>query len=650
MPVSTSTSSSQQPHPGILSLTKGQRQPTHQRFRLRIDDLLQRWSQKFGISERLQTRNVPQFEYKALPKSQIIRVIKLEPGVWDSPIRCSLKSYNLDNDKLSYEAISYVWGTSPDRKEIICDGKPFDVTTGLFDALQIFRQIDQPRALWADAICINQKDTEERNHQVQLMRIIYSKAAKVLIWLGHEHPDIVRSGLDAVCRFVNEACSAAQRDDSLAEYIWGGQDSRALNRNILPESTEVEDMKSIGQLFACTWFTRLWVVQEVVLSSVAAIHWGNAVIDFRWLGLLTKHFYYSAMYRVFRLHNGYDSILGYQNCYFIHNLQQSSQAQNFYSILTSTLQFDVSDPRDRVFGLLGMRSSDSDPDQGNLFLEPNYNVSLSEVMENVTTKFLLDQKIVNVLSRVQNRHSILDDRTSWMPQWNNLNDWILGGALRKTTGDVLPSIFRPICDFVNCLAINGITVEPILDIMSSELDQSRQIYQREMTFAISLKTLIERLQGEYDSETVAYTLTAGFASDFGVVEDHGAHIAEFKAFLAWDLEQIELTNENTIPPPLSLESPEARAAASYLELFADVTDHRRLFKTETGALGLGPEAMREGDIVTVLFGGNVPYVLRPVGDGHYRLVGECYFHSVMGGQAVEEWKKSGEPAKEFHIY
>jgi hypothetical protein len=51
-----------------------------------------------------------------------------------------------------------------------------------------------------------------------------------------------------------------------------------------------------------------------------------------------------------------------------------------------------------------------------------------------------------------------------------------------------------------------------------------------------------------------------------------------------------------------------------------------------------------------LFGGNVPYVLRPVGDDHYRLVGECYFHSVMGGQVVEEWKKSGEPAKEFHIY
>jgi hypothetical protein len=601
MPVSNSTSSSQQPHPGILSLAKGQRQPTHQRFRLRIDGLLRRWSQKFSISERVRARNVPQFEYKALPKSQIIRVIKLEPGAGDSPIRCSLESYNLDNDQLSYEAISYVWGTSPDRKEIICDGKPFDVTTGLFDALQTFRQINQPRALWADAICINQKDTEERNHQVQLMRIIYSKAAKVLIWLGHEHPDTVRSGLDAVCRFVNETCSEAERDDSLAEYTWGDQDARALNRNILPKSTEVEDIKSLGQLFACIWFTRLWVVQEVVLSSVAMIYWDNAIIDFRWLGLLVQHFGSSALHPVFCHYNSYASIKGRFNCYFIHNLRQSSQTRYFFDIMTSTLRFDVSDSRDRVFGLLGLQSSDSDPDQGNLFLEPNYNISLSEVMEMVTTKSLLGQKIIDVLSRVQNGHSILDDRTSWMPQWNSIRVYILGDTRRNTTGDVLPRICRPICNFPNCLAINGIIVENTLAIMSSELDQTHQTHQLEMTFAISLKTLIERLQGEYDSETVACTLTAGFTPDWQIVEDHGAHIAAFKAFLAWDLEQVELINENISPPPLSLESPEARVRFNYLKIVANVTDYRRLFKTETGALGLGPQAMREGDIITVLF-------------------------------------------------
>ena len=590
-----------------------------------------------SIQEASQSRNAPQFKYDTLPKSQHIRVLKLEPGVWDSPIRCSLESYNVGNDTLSYEAISYVWGTSSERKEITCDGQHFRVTTGLFDALQIFRQLDQPRTLWADAICINQKDTEERNHQVQLMRMIYSKAAKVLIWLGHEDPNTVRSGLDAVCRIVNEVFSEAERDGALADYIWSDQGPRFFNPNILPKPAETEEMKSLGQLFACTWFTRLWVIQEVVLSSVAVIYWSNAIIDFRWLGLLADHLGTPAISSVFRLHNQFDSQMGRTNCYFIQRLQDSSLKRSFYRLMMATENFDVSDPRDRIFGLLGLHTND-----GNLFLEPNYNFSLSEIWEDVTTKMLFDQQEVKVFSRVKHSPFVPDDRTSWMPDWTEQLYSILGESPRKTKGDTVPSICRPVCNFANCLAINGTAVENILTIMSNELDQLHEIEQIEITFAILLKSLSERLQEEYDCDTVACTLTGGFSSDNYPVEDHSAHLAEFNAFLAWDLEQLAL--------PLSSESPEAMAAGGVFKRARNCLPGRYLFTTSKGHLGLGPIAMRVGDIITVLFGGNVPYILRPVSDDHYRLVGECYFHPVMEGQAIEEWKKSGEPAKEFHIY
>jgi hypothetical protein len=62
----------------------------------------------------------------------------------------------------------------------------------------------------------------------------------------------------------------------------------------------------------------------------------------------------------------------------------------------------------------------------------------------------------------------------------------------------------------------------------------------------------------------------------------------------------------------------------------------KMFRTAKGYLGLGPEILKAGDIVAVIFGAKVPFILRPEGD-HYLLVGDCYVHGVMQGEAVEEW-------------
>ncbi|KAF1953838.1 hypothetical protein CC80DRAFT_131627 [Byssothecium circinans] len=67
--------------------------------------------------------------------------------------------------------------------------------------------------------------------------------------------------------------------------------------------------------------------------------------------------------------------------------------------------------------------------------------------------------------------------------------------------------------------------------------------------------------------------------------------------------------------------------------------HRRLFVTSERQLGLGPVAMMSGDVVVVLFGGRVPFVLRRTEGGEqeesWRLVGECYVDGVMGSEIVE---------------
>ena len=65
---------------------------------------------------------------------------------------------------------------------------------------------------------------------------------------------------------------------------------------------------------------------------------------------------------------------------------------------------------------------------------------------------------------------------------------------------------------------------------------------------------------------------------------------------------------------------------------------RRLFFDTGGELGLVPVASRPGDWVCVLFGGNIPFVLRPTG-GAYRLVGECYLRDNISELAEDLWRE-----------
>lgn len=579
------------------------------------------------------SQNVSPFEYNALPGHRFIRVLKLEPGSWNSPIRCSLEPHDLDTGILSFEAMSYVWGTSVDRKKVICDSQRFSVTTNLFDALQTFRHSDQVRILWADAICINQNDAEEKNHQVPLMRLIYSKASEVLIWLGHEDPETVRYGLNALCRIVNREYSKEQQGGELAAYIWNGHVAdTSIVPNTSSEGIEAQDFESLGPLFACTWFTRVWVIQEAALASAAVMFWGNATIDFRRVGFVAEYVTKNKL-PVFMRYNTPTSNVGICNCGSIHSFREfPPNTRGFLYLLQSSDAFGVTDPRDRIFGLLGLRTSDSDPDSGELFIKPNYNLSVLEVYENVVTKFLVDQKKVQVLSLVQHGPVIPSDKKSWATDWDKRRHNVFGQEPRKTTSDMPPGVCKPVCDIANCVAIQGIAVDDIGSVMSDEADS---IPSKDINMARRLKTLMEKLREDYSSETVAWTLTAGFSTHYTLVNDHGAHLTEYNAFSEWDFEQGAPVSESDIHP--------------YFRLVDIVLSPRRLFTTTKGLLGLGPMIIQEGDIVSVLFGGNVPYALRPVGD-HYRLVGECYFHSIMEGQGVEEWKKSGEPAKNFHIY
>ncbi|KAF2251573.1 HET-domain-containing protein, partial [Trematosphaeria pertusa] len=129
------------------------------------------------------THNV--FRYRALERSTTFRVLHLHPGREAEPLRGELGHFDLDSpDPLSYEALSYVWGKPKYERCLTTTDGIILLTPNLEVALKRLRRPDQTRYVWADGVCINQSDIQERGHQVKLMKSIYSASKRVIVWLG----------------------------------------------------------------------------------------------------------------------------------------------------------------------------------------------------------------------------------------------------------------------------------------------------------------------------------------------------------------------------------------------------------------------------------------------------------------------------------
>ncbi|KAJ4991558.1 heterokaryon incompatibility protein [Stagonosporopsis vannaccii] len=193
-----------------------------------------------------------------------IRLLHLEPAPFADDIKVRLETVSLD-DVPNYEALSYAWGTMPSPLPVLVDVCHFlTITENLDWALRCLRYRSQyNRVLWIDALCINQNDLEERKHQVQLMRDIYRSASDVVIWLGaDENRELGRL---------------------LRHIIYG----------VAPASLDHIQMlkEDVIHLSRLPWFSRVWVVQELALSSHdPRVYIGRRHIRWSKLALAVEHF------------------------------------------------------------------------------------------------------------------------------------------------------------------------------------------------------------------------------------------------------------------------------------------------------------------------------------------------------------------------
>jgi Heterokaryon incompatibility protein (HET) len=105
-----------------------------------------------------------------------IRLIEILPGQVNDPIYCVFRSHTLDDSNVQFNALSYTWGDLTSQKySIFINNTAIDVKQNLWCFLNQARQRDSRTFIWIDALSIDQSNVKERNHQVALMREIYSK-------------------------------------------------------------------------------------------------------------------------------------------------------------------------------------------------------------------------------------------------------------------------------------------------------------------------------------------------------------------------------------------------------------------------------------------------------------------------------------------
>jgi hypothetical protein len=252
----------------------------------------------------------------------------------DGFIECSLQSYELADDQHpQYIALSYMWGDSRRCVPIVLNGVKVYITSNLLEALEYIKDIQQRHpdmsgSWWIDMLCINQADERERGHQVGNMRDIFQHASRVIAWLGPEADgsrDLMQ-GLNRQPPTIS-SCSLHQTRAFLSRPYW----SRLW---IIQELCVARDV-----IFACGAETAPWASLRDQLEAENCRKGMEVGYTFqKAIGTLSvSDFRLLIPFNIFDLRK-----------------RSQNRGMSLGSILVFTSQSASTDPRDRVFAILGL--------------------------------------------------------------------------------------------------------------------------------------------------------------------------------------------------------------------------------------------------------------------------------------------------------
>ncbi|KAH7168341.1 heterokaryon incompatibility protein-domain-containing protein [Fusarium sp. MPI-SDFR-AT-0072] len=345
------------------------------------------------------------FQYRPLEHLDSFRLLHLEPSLNHSAdLKGSLHHATLsdcDYDLIEpYTALSYVWGDASQRGAIHLGGSAKEITASLDAALRDMRDKSRVCRIWADALCIDQSNNPEKGVQVALMGRIYSTAHHTVIHLGKSPPGFEKLFIDLK---VQSQTTTHGNTSDLGHFTLAADEIDGMRRDLLSKP----------------WFRRVWVFQELVLSTDVWVQCDNLRI--RWHHFCkvvdTKNVVAAML-----LDTLSDSIAQQgqpRNATPLEDMN-SRRYGAFKAPLSTLLScrrgIGATDPRDIVFGHLGVVS---DRDRCDRFIKVDYGRDLARVSIDAARYFLDATGIESLLSHAMNPSPITAPGTpSWCPRWS----------------------------------------------------------------------------------------------------------------------------------------------------------------------------------------------------------------------------------------
>ncbi|KAI1752338.1 heterokaryon incompatibility protein-domain-containing protein [Xylaria castorea] len=673
-----------------------------------------------------------------------IRLLIIQPGGFGDPIKCSFHYTYLAGDgspDVLFDSLSYCWGSSSDIAHILLDpdydgsvsrswnGREFPVGHNVETALRRLRSETKPLRIWVDAVCINQNDLSERSGQVKMMRLIYSQATTVHIWLG-EGDLLVDTAVCVVHDLYNYMYGDCPGGDGCQCTILGisrhGVDARdpenkklqrantsaqilvdtfweAAKASFSPQLNQICDGWYNGELLAMMsilykhpWFTRVWVLQEAIFAQKAFIRWSTEAIP--WTEIVTVS-EILCQHRVIAPHLKWggslapvwSQLLTSVRAHSVLNEQSKgsklsspvpdSQSSGILDIYIGALGMKATDSRDKLFALLSFFpfadspiDIESQPRGLRSLIEPNYTKKTAAVLADFTKWWIATHRSLAILSYIHAnparawRRMTRDSPSIASPR---LPTWVIGTEGRNWWA-------RATLDSQFSFRATG-TTNPSIHL---DYDETGSSYSDAQSLRLRVEGVyvasISRI-GHYPVELLSPFSGEGAArtderdGTIGAVFDRIFDPYAWTSF--WSLQEnpVEFPKHETDP---------AGSRSRYLDhLITHWKYHGResilamtpssdngddetkwklretnklpvcldpcFFVSHNGYHGLCPWTAREGDIVVLLDGGNVPYLLRPVGKKtiengkviqigeEFELVGECFVQGIMYGEFFE---------------
>lgn len=583
-----------------------------------------------------------------------------------------------------YIALSYVWGDARDKQDILVNGHRFSVNRSLYEALNHLRDAFEREKsklhVWADAICINQEDQEERAKEVKKMGFIYSQCSSVRAWLGGSTPEI-----------ANEVPSIRHVLESISDVGMRELISKSVQDPIKNSGARHSLEVALPSLLSSPFWERLWTIQEVALAPAILFHYsqeaftGEEILKLCWVFLGFLEGPGDVAYK--RVMIGMSKAK--RRVEYFCPLDGSDLAErpelDTHALVRLAVSSKSMDPRDKVFGLLALL-----PGSLAARINPNYDPSFS-----VQDTFAIFSKLwyesagsLDSLARVFTRPSFLPDLPSWA--------WDLSTQTEQTDTSLLsPTTFSR-------LNVHGANLGmPMRELMFSGNNRLLfcegcmvdevgslgvvQMFSQTLHFDVPAKGEMAKCGNAILAPYRDWKLALARV----LIQDSSFEFSESPCVLDIPWPDQELLDsiprdarKSTRYTSFDNEEPRQRLHAnvpvenSFRRFFQgnedfDVggkrlrdyfpsstdpwcldpdeynglqwklssgTDRTRLCTTKSGLLASVPQFSRLGDKIIVLTSCDMPMVLRPNGE-HYEVVSSCFVEGLMMGEVAEGMKE-----------